>query len=72
MAAWGKAKTPGFKRYLYPSSNLCKAPGELSHSVLGTLNAIADPDHPDLRDAAEWFDEYHSADPVMSATNLTN
>ena len=30
-----------------------------------TLNAIADPDH---RDAAEWFDDYPSAQPVMSAS----
>jgi hypothetical protein len=35
------------------------------------LNAIADPDHPDHRDA-EWFDDYPSAQPVMSASNLTN
>jgi hypothetical protein len=34
-----------------------------------TLNAIADPDH---RDAAEWFDDYPSAQPVLSATYLTN
>ena len=34
-----------------------------------TLNAIADPDH---RDAAEWFDDYPSAQPVPSGTYLTN
>ena len=34
-----------------------------------TLNAIADPDH---RDAARWFDDYPSAQPVLSATYLTN
>ena len=34
-----------------------------------TLNAIADPDDPDHRDAAEWFDDYPSAQPVMLGQN---
>jgi hypothetical protein len=34
-----------------------------------TLDAIADPYH---RDAAEWFDDYRSAQPVWSAAYLTD